>query len=366
MKIAVDGNEANVPSQVGVSVYTSQLLTRFAAQATEEQQVVVFLKNPPLKHMPTETKWFRYRVIPAPFLWSRIAFPIGLFLEKNISVLFCPAHYAPPLCPVPIVVTIHDLAYHFFPTDFLPKDRYTLTNWTASAVQKAKKVIAVSNATKKDIVALFPDAAAKTSVVYNGFVTNEYNKTAILKRLGLESSPYALFVGTLQPRKNIEILLEAVALHLQKHSSPLRLVIAGKKGWMYEQLFERVTEMHLENHVTFTGYVSDADLDTLYRGASIFINPSLYEGFGIPVLEAMSRGCPVLSARAGSLPEVGGNAAEYFDPHNAQDLLHKIDLVLGDRSLQNKMIAAGRAHIDRFSWDTAAEKTLSIIRSAVV
>lgn len=363
MIIGIDGNEANVANQVGVSVYTFQLLRYFHQKASKDQQFVIYLKQKPLPHMPTETDFFRYQVVFGPVLWSRIFFPLALLFQRNLSVLFAPAHYSPPLLPVPLVVTIHDLAYHHFPKEFLPKDRYKLEHWTAESVSKAHSIIAVSKATKKDLLTLFPDQQSKIRVIYNGYQQTDQTETAILSNLKLERRQYLLFVGTLQPRKNIETLIEAAAL-LKQTGKPIPVVIVGKKGWMYESLFQRVRDMQLEDLIYFTGYLPDDDVHTLYRHATLLVNPSRYEGFGIPVLEAMARGCPVLAAQTGSLPEIGGDAAWYFDPNNAQQLSQKIHDLLRYPSSRSKLTKAGYERVSLFSWETAAEETLSVLATA--
>lgn len=361
MTIGIDGNEANVEHLVGVSVYTHRLLEYFRNKSSEKTSCVVYLKHHPLPHMPKETATFRYQVIPGPFLWSRIFFP--LFLRTNApDVLFCPAHYSPPFYSGKMVVTIHDVSYYYFPDEFLKKDLYKLQNWTADSVQKAKRILTVSKTTKKDVVKFFPEVSAKVSVVYNGFDTPIRQKeTDIVHKLKIEENKFLLFVGTLQPRKNIGIIIEALQL-LHLKGNDLKLVVVGKKGWLYDEILKKADESDVTDSIVFTDYLPDADVQTLYKKALCFVHPSLYEGFGIPVLEAMAGECPVISSQESSLPEIASEAALYFDPKNAQQLADQIQKLMNSRTLANELVGKGLERISLFSWEQCGEETLRILQ----
>jgi len=317
MIIGIDGNEANVKKRVGVSVYALNLLHYFKKQANNELRFEVFLKTNPLPELPRESPNFAYEVIKAKFLWSQFALPLRLYQKRDIDVFFSPAHYGPRFLPVPLVVTVHDLAFLYYPKEFLKKDLYQLRSWTKYSVLKAKKVIAVSRTTKKDLIKFYQLPSEKISVVYNGY--EKYLQVQRSKfKLKEGDKPYILYVGTLQPRKNIVTLINAFQKINQIYPE-LELVIAGKKGWLYQQIFETVIDLGLENNVFFTDFITDNQLVYLYQNAFCLVMPSLYEGFGLPVLEAMSFGCPVISSFASSLPEVGGDACFYFDPENTND-----------------------------------------------
>jgi len=198
MVIGIDGNEANVEQQVGVSVYTTNLLRRFQLQATATLQFRVYLRHKPNSFLPKETEYFQYRVISGPALWSQVFLPLHLNTHREIDVFFSPAHYAPRFCPVPFVVTIHDLSYFYYPQEFLKKDLYKLKNWTLYSITQAQKVIAVSKTTKKDIMNLYHEPEEKIEVVYNGF--EKHVQHAETTNNSLPTTNYFLYVGTLQPR----------------------------------------------------------------------------------------------------------------------------------------------------------------------
>lgn len=365
MIVGIDGNEANVENKVGVSVYTQKMLEHFAKKSTDDVSFKVFLREAPSATMPKEKINFTYEVVKGAHMWSQVFLPWRLYKKRDIDVFFSPAHYSPRFCPVPLIVTIHDLSYYYYPEEFLRKDLYKLNNWTAASISKAAEIVAVSRTTKKDIQKYFDIDEDHLYVIYNGFEKHSIPKdgTKILKEYGLTKNKYLMYVGTLQPRKNIPTLVEAFAT-FYKTNPDYRLVIVGKHGWLFDNLFESVKKHDVENSVVFTGFIPDKDVAQLYSNAFCFVLPSLYEGFGIPILEAMSYGCPVISSHASSLPEIGGDACLYFDPKDSNDLLEKIVQLHENKSTYTSLIAAGKKRVKEFSWEQSARETLDVIMRA--
>lgn len=217
MIIGIDGNEANVSEKVGVSAYSLKLLIYFQSHSNKSQEFIVFLKHKPNPDLPEPTANFRYEIVPGNFLWSQTFLPLELYKKKalgqKIDIFFSPAHYAPRFCPIPSVVTVHDLSYFYYPDEFLKKDLHQLKNWTRYSVENAKKVIAVSNTTKKDLIKFYNLKDEKIEVIYNGYEKNSnISKIKPKKSTGnlkLKTKNYILFVGTLQPRKNLVALIDA-------------------------------------------------------------------------------------------------------------------------------------------------------------
>lgn len=363
IRIGVDGNEANVKKKVGVSVYTLNLLKYFSKVANQEHSFVVYLKNLPSSELPEENKYYKYKVIKGNFLWSQIYLPIYLSTHREIDVYFSPAHYLPSFCSVPQVVTIHDLAYQYFPNDFTKKDLWQLKNWTKLSVKKASQIIAVSKTTKKDIVKNYGVNEDKVNVVYNGY--EKLNQKSKIKsptfaKASAGKQNYILFVGTIQPRKNLEILIAAFDKFVQTNID-FKLIIVGKKGWLYEDIFKKVKTLKLEDKIIFTDHVTDKELVKYYKNAFCFVLPSLYEGFGIPVLEAMSYDCPTIISMTSSLPEIGGDASLYFDPKNSDDLLEKLITLQDNTQLRKELISKGKQRIKYFSWEKCAKETLEVL-----
>jgi len=367
MVIGVDGNEAHVKNRVGVGVYTFNLLKYFQKQAKRELGFIIFLRHHPSFDLPKETKYFHYQLIKGRFLWSQIFLPLRLYLKRDIDVFFSPAHYLPRFCPVPQVVTIHDLAYLYFEKDFLKKDLYQLKNWTKYSVNQARKIIAVSKTTKKDLIKSYEIPEDKIEVIYNGASCCHPERGAKRRVEGsknkLKIKNFLLFVGTLQPRKNLAVLIDAFDKFL-KINKDFKLAIVGKKGWLYEEIFQKVKEMKLGRKVIFTGHVPEKQLAWFYKNAFCLIMPSLYEGFGIPLLEAMSFDCPVIASFSSSLPEVGADACLYFDPKSPDELLEKLKLLKDSNQLRKDLIEKGKKRVKEFSWEKCGKETLEVIKNA--
>ncbi len=363
MIIGVDGNEANVEMKVGVSFYTYNLIQYFRKIASKNLRFKIFLRKEPGPDMPYENSNFSYTIVRGRPLWTQLFLPLHLNVFRNIDVFFSPAHFVPRFCPVPVVVTIHDLSYHYYPDDFLSKDLFTLRHWTRYAVQKAAKIIAVSRTTKKDIMNVYHAPETKIEVVYNGFEKDfpQRKKYPKLSTFNIERRSI-LYVGTLQPRKNITTLIRAFSFFRERYPE-FELVIAGKKGWMYNKIYEEVSELGLDNDVFFTDYITDYQLGFLYKNAFCFVLPSFYEGFGIPILEAMGYGCPVISSNTPSLNEIGNDACLYFDPNNTDDLLQKLVELKENEKLRKELVLKGKKRVKLFSWKTCAKQTLDIIES---
>lgn len=365
MIIGVDGNEANVEFPVGVSVYTLNLLQYFQSKSSKDIQFIIYLRREPSTKLPDESDYFKYKIVRGSRLWLTLFLPIHLWMYKlsgkNITVFFSPAHYIPWFSPFKTIVTIHDLSYLFFPNEFLKKDLYQLRNWTNYALKKACHIIAVSRTTKKDIIKEYSVPDKKISVIYNGY-ENSKSLTTSHQPLATNHS-YFLYVGTIQPRKNLSTLINAFSKFHAKHPS-FKLIIAGKKGWLYDGIFQQVSQMQMTESVIFPGYVSDNEKIKLYQEATAYILPSLYEGFGIPILEAMSHKCPVIASFTSSLPEIGGEACLYFDPNSSDDLLDKMELIVSNKMLVVDLIAKGAERVKFFSWKVAGQQTMEILSSA--
>jgi len=259
-----------------------------------------------------------------------------------------------------------DLAFLEYPKDFKRSDLKQLTAWTKYSVKKASHIFAISESTKKDIIKYYGVNKDKITVTYPGIdkdklKANKEDKT-VKDKYGIKGD-YLIFIGTLQPRKNLVRLIRSFSTIVKSHPQ-LSLVIAGKKGWLYKDIFQTVKELELENKVIFTDFVPDQELPTLLKGAEAYVLPSLYEGFGIPVVEAMELGIPVVVTRISSLPELVGEAGVYIEEPTltksiSQALLKVIKLTDQQRK---ELIIKGKIQAKKFSWDESGEKTLEILR----
>ena len=272
-------------------------------------------------------------------------------------------HLLMPLRRVPAVLTVHDLIFRLFPEHHKRLNYWYLNAAMPLFCRRASALIAVSQATKDDLVRMYGLDPAKISVVHESAAPHfapapAPHVEAVLSRYHLPRR-YLLHVGTIEPRKNLNRLLEAVH-RLRQAGEDVRLVVVGSKGWLFESFFQRLEELALGDAVILPGYVPDADLPAMYSGARLVAVPSLYEGFGLPVLEAMASGAPVICSHTSSLPEVGGDAARYFDPGDVTAMAETILAVWRDEALCQAMRQAGLARAARFSWARAADQTLAV------
>lgn len=367
MIIGIDANEANVQRKVGISEYAYRLLCEFYNLRSKDANFEIYIKDKPKSDFPKEDKNWHYNVFGPKKFWTQFALPLNLFFKSpRPTLFFTTSHYAPRFSPVPTVISVMDISYIHYPEMFKASDLYQLRNWTAYSVRNAKKIITISQSSKDDIIKYYKVSPDKAEVVYPGIKMNDDIKDHKIKEKYNISGDYILFVGTLQPRKNIERLIEAFSKLSSNETKDdnLSLVIVGKKGWMYEGILESPKKYGVENKVRFLDFVVDKDISSLYKNALCFVMPSLYEGFGLTILEAMSYGCPVITSNISSLPEAGGNAAEYVDPYNVDDIKGKIEKVITDKSLRGKMIKKGYEQVKKFSWEKSARKVLDILEEA--
>ena len=373
MIIGIDGNEANVQKRVGISEYAFELLLQFSSLKFKDKSVkfVIYLKDKPLPNLPAENDFFTYRVLKPGKLWTQWRLPLDLYFHKpRPYVFFSMTHYAPRFSPVPTVVSVMDVSYVRYSEMFNAHDLYQLQNWTAYSVQKAKKVLTISNSSRDDIIKAYKTPAEKVVTIYPGIkkILSLEPRVFGMNQLKTKyhiSDTYILFVGTLQPRKNIVRLIEAFSQVIKSSSNQVKsldLVIIGRKGWQYEEILTAPRKFGVTERVRFLENIDDEELEIFYRHALCYVLPSLYEGFGLPVLEAMQRDCPVITSNVSSLPEAGGDAALYVDPENAADIAEKITAVISDEKLRETLIAKGKKQVQKFSWEKAAQETFEVLK----
>lgn len=307
---------------------------------------------------PTENRLAR-------IVWEQVAWP-WLAARNKIDLLHSMAFVTPWLSRRPAVVTVFDLSFMHFPEAFPAAQHWYLTNQTARSVRRARRVITISESGRQDVHRFFDVPLTQIDVVYPG-VDAVYRPlppeeiAAFRERQDL-ADPFVLHVGTLQPRKNIPTLLEAFALAAPPD---VMLVLVGGKGWLFDEIFSRVQALGLQDRVRFTGYVPDEDLPLWYNAASVFTFPSLYEGFGMPVVEAMACGTPVVVANSSSLPEAVGEAGLLFDPQNAAKLTDRLTAVLHNPDLAATMRDKGLIQARQFNWEKAGRETAEVYRKAM-
>lgn len=316
--------------------------------------------------------------ITIPIRENRV-FPFGIYqriwkvLPLPYEMMFPPAdlnlffnYIVPPRVGGKVITTIHDLTFLRYPETVEKENYQRLKQGLADSVDRSDHILTVSEFSKREIIELLGVPEKKISVVYNAPSVSEEQVEwgYVHERFGI-TLPYLLYVGTIEPRKNLVRLLHAYEQLKDEMGIPHQLVLAGGNGWNNEEIFQTAQGSKYRESILFTGYVSVAEKNTLYAHAAAFVFPSIYEGFGIPPLEAMHFGCPVVCADAASLPEVVGAAAQFVDPINEASIVEGIWRVISDSAYREGLIQRGKRQVQRFSWDTSARGLAQICKKVL-
>ena len=366
MKIAIDGYEANVNQRLGSSQVAFELLKSFE-KLDHVNEYLIYLPDKPLEDLPNERQGWRYKILKPRRFWTKVALPIALYFNKSKhDIIFSPTHYVPRISSIKRIATIFDLSFLKFPETFLKNDLWKLKTGTKYSVENADHLITISNSTKRDIISEYGLKNTQVTVAYPGFnkqIFKPGKNQQVLDKYGIKDS-YIIYIGTIQPRKNLIRLMEAVA-----RIDGLQLVLVGKSkgegksGWKFEETLETPKRLGIENRVKFTGFVDTEDLPYLLSSALACVQPSLYEGFGIPVLEAMACGTPVIASNVSSLPEIVGNAGLLIDPYSVDQIEQAIRTLVTDKKIRERYSKLGLIQSGRFSWNKMAEIILKVFAS---
>ena len=366
MILAIDGYEANAGVRVGIGRYAFELIDRIAKRQTKRdaafEQVRVYVPRSVAAHMPRESASFRYRIVNPTQFWTFIGLPLALTLDRPVAdVIFSPTHYIPRFVATSRVMAIMDVSYLTYPALFRPQDLYKLVHWTEYSVRRAAKIITISEFSKRAIIEAYHVLESDVVVAYPA-LPDSVSQDAMAKSNDSSSTlpkRYILSVGTIQPRKNFTRLIEALSLLPDKEIS---LVIVGKKGWLYDDILSAPQKFGLEKRVQFLDFVPDSALPQLYKHAVCFALPSLYEGFGLTVLEAMSHGIPVVVSKTSSLPEIAGDAGIYVDPEDTKSIAAGLTQAITEEGkTRSDRVKLGKDRVKDFTWDKAAAKVMAVL-----
>ena len=373
MQIGIDVTSA-LTQGGGIGRYTRELVQALANLDPSGSYKLFSAKPPATLPVPNPLpQQANFIHIPSRFdeawlyrLWYRARLPLPIQLTTgHLDLFHSPDFVLPPVHGnIPTLLTVHDLSFVHFPRVYTPALVNYLNKVVPWSVQRATHVLADSEATKQDLIKLWQVNAHKITVLYAAAgsefqpVTDEKQLTTMREKYGLGDAPYLLAVGTVQPRKNYRMLIGAFRPIAQSH--PHNLVIAGGKGWLYDDILQEIEKQGLTGRVIFTGFVDDDDLPTLYSDATLFLMPSIYEGFGIPILEAMGCGVPVISSDASCLPEVVADAGVLLPPDNVVQWSEVIDTLLNDAPRRAQLVGQGALQARKFSWTSAANQLRNI------
>jgi glycosyltransferase involved in cell wall biosynthesis len=367
MAIYVDVSSA-VHAKAGIGRYAASLAIALAARYPE--RLALFYNRGGDTQLPNGLATVPAKSVRAGYKPWRMAVWLGQlarvpfnYLVPGAELFHATEHLLPPLHDVPSVLTVHDMIFKLFPEHQKPLNYWYLNATMPLYCRRASAIITVSESSKRDIVAHYGLDPSRVTVIYEA-ASSEFvpmSQAAIDRvrhQYGLPSS-FLIHVGVIEPRKNLTRLVEALQL-LRDGGMRIPLVVAGGKGWLYEGFFRRLEELDVGDSVQLTGYVPSTDLPALYSAATLAVMPSVYEGAGLPVLEAMACGVPVSCSNTSSLPEMGGTGARYFDPYDAQAIAEAIRAVWSDVGLRTEMSQKGLDQAAKFSWERAAEETWAV------
>ncbi|MBI5605587.1 MAG: glycosyltransferase family 4 protein [Deltaproteobacteria bacterium] len=373
MKVAIDVRTV-LPNRSGVGNYVLHLIQNL--RKVDPDSIYFFLslkKNmsflgPLAPEQNPLVTVFSHENHPLGDFWEHFILPIRL-MKKGIDVFHGPASLIPfRRDHYQVVVTIHDLVAFLFPETIPLKYGAYMRYLLRQAVKRANKIISVSHHTRQDLIEILKVPSEKIVVIHEApspiFRPYDRNKvrTLLKERYGIKKK-YIYHLGNIEPRKNLIVLLQAFTRVCQELGTEYQLVVSGQKGWLIRSLSHFLKNYPMRDQVLFTGYVPMEDLPFLMNGAEIFVFPSLYEGFGLPVLEAMSCGTPVISSNRSSIPEIVGSAGVLIDPTDVQELAHRIIYLLRNGEERRWLSLLGKDQAARFSWEEVARKTLNVYRS---
>lgn len=357
LRIAIDASRTTVARVTGTEHYARELIRALIAHDAPHHLTLYFRDQPPPGLFPDSDR-VEQRVIPLGRAWTHLRFAAAIW-QTRPDVTFVPAHTLPFAFPGRAVVTVHDLGYRLFPQAHPTNQRRYLELTTRYSAGRAAVVLADSQATADDLTRFYSTSPEKIHVVYPGVnPPHPGDSAAVRARYGLPER-YFVFIGTLQPRKNIAGLVQAYRQYRAQTTNPAALVLAGGKGWLFDEAWVQDTEA-----IYLPGYIDDAEKGALYAGAVGLVFPSLYEGFGFPVVEAMHSGTPVIASNTSSLPELVGQAGLLVDPHDHESIAAAMKRLDTDSELRASLITSGKQQAARFTWQQAARETVAALETA--
>lgn len=361
--IGIDASRSNVKQKTGTEYYSFEII-KSIAELDKEDDLRLYCKTP-LDYLKPQ-KNIEIKELHMVRLWTQLRLSYELY-KNSPDVLFVPSHVIPYIHPK-TVVTLHDVGFRYYPELYTPLERIYHHQSMKYCVSHAAKIIAISEATKKDLVRFYNADPKIITVVYHGYDKEKFYKARNDKRpeeiekLG----DYIYFIGRLEAKKNIKNLISAYGRLRKNEKIKHKLVLAGRPGYQFEEILSEIETLpeEIKNDIIQHGYIPDEIMADYMRYASVFVFPSKFEGFGMPLVEAMACGVPVAASNTTSIPEIVGDAGVLFDPEKPDQIAQSIEKVILDTSIRDDLIRKGFARLKLFDWKKSAEQTLEVIRSA--
>lgn len=365
MIIGIDGSRTAKDAHTGTEIYSTKLIQTLM-QIDFNNQYIIYTPKDLSTKLGVFSKNFSQFVMPFPKLWTQIRLSWEMLKDRSkIDVLFIPSHTIPLIHPKKTVVTIHDLGFLHFPELYNKSELAYQKFGLNLAIRHAAHIITPSIYTKKDIVSNFGINPNKISVIYHGFDDELYKPRLYPKKE--EEDLYILSIGRLEYKKNIIGLIESYDILRREPKVKHKLVLAGKPGYGYEKYLEikKTLPENVQKDIIELGYVGNKELSGWMKNADIFFFPSLFEGFGFPVIEAMASGIPVVASKTTSIPEVAGSAAMLVNPNKPFDMAVALSKLINDKKLYKTFVSKGKVRANLFSWEKSASQTLEVLRNVV-
>lgn len=368
MRIAIDYTPAYEQGG-GIGRYVRELVAGLARHSDLETQYRLFVSGAnsgqpyPFEH--PQFDWKMTRVSPKWMarMWYRFRVPLPVqFYVGDVDLYHATDFVLPPVAkPAKTILTVHDLSFVRVPDSAHPRLKRYLEYIVPLSVSRADYILADSVSTLDDLEELYGLDRRRARVLLSGVIvgTVSISYMTIRNKYSIPDKPYILSVGTVQPRKNYQRLIKAVK-HLQQRGYDMALVIVGGKGWLDNPIYQAIIDENMQDSVIFTGFADDTDLPALYKYATVTALPSLYEGFGIPILESMAYGTPVVTSNISSMPEAAGDAALLVDPYNVEEITDAIQRLMDDNELREQLIQKGYERANHLTWDRAAKELIEI------
>lgn len=367
MIIGIDASRAFVKNKTGIEEYAYQLIKHLRELLTDGR-VILYLDprvNSPENIDFELPKNWKAKFLRSPKFWTQVRLSLEMIFHP-VDVLFVPAHTVPLIHPRNTIVTVHGLEYEFCPKAYSFFERLYMRWVIKNSCRWAKKIIAVSENTKRDLIKLYEIPKNKIDVVYEGYSSNNFKLNSKFQiqnnKYQILNIRYLMFIGRLEDRKNIIRMIEAFEELKRKHNISHKLILVGKFGYGEEKIRNKINSSEFRKDIVLTGYVSEKDKFYLMANADVFLFPTIYEGFGLPILEAQSVGTAVVTSNISSMPEVAGDGAVLVDPKNKEEIADAIYKLISNESHKNDIIKKGYENVKRFSWDKCAEEIVKMIK----
>lgn len=366
MIIGIDASRAFIKERTGIEEYSYQVI-KHLRDNLKDHRVVLYLRSGQIVDFELSSNW-SVKNIWLPRFWTQVGLSRELW-KRPVDILFVPAHTVSWYHPEKTLVVVHGLEYEFYPDGYSFWERWYMRWSIKNSCKWASKIIAVSQNTKKDLIDKYNIPESKIEVIHEGCGLNSQSRglgTPNSQSRSFEiSKPYFLFVGRIEKRKNIFGIIKAFEILKKKYNIFHKLVLAGKMGYGYEEIKKRIDISPDREDIILTGFVSEQEKQELMKNAEIFLFPSLYEGFGLPVLEAQMAGIPVVTSNSSSLSEVAGVGAALIDPNNSNQMAEEMYRIISDKNFRDGIIKKGRENLKRFSWEKCAREIANLLDNQI-